>query len=163
VEHLMQDFAARFRDAFAADLAAAPPLTLRQADAIDSYGSASARDSVLDAVTDRYLEKYAAGLPHLDPASWRHYLPAFAEFTVRNLGSPTIAVGPLIDSLRPPDRIPPRLASLTEPQETLVREFLELLAFSAESTWQAEACQALEEWWVENPQYRAKAGETGAA
>ena len=160
---MTHDLAARFRDAFAGDLATAPPLTLRQADAIDSYGSASPRDCALDAVSDGYLEKYASGLPHLDPASWRHYLPAFADFALRHLGSPTVAVGSLIDSLRPPDRIPARLASLTDTQEALVRDLLELLAFSADSTWQAEACQALEEWWIDDPLYRAKAGKTGAA
>ena len=160
---MTQDLAARFRDAFAADLAAAPLLTLRQADAIDSYGAASSRDEALDAVTDSYLAQYAAGIPHLDSVSWRHYLPALADFAQRHLGSPTVVVGTFIASLRPPDREPPRLGSLTKAQEALVRELLETLAFSPESIWQAEACQALEEWWIENPQYRAKAGHSGAA
>src|SRR5579862_1234520 len=157
---MTQELVARFREAFAADLAAAPVLTLRQADAIDSYGTASSRDEALDAVTDSYLAQHAAGIFHLDPASWRHYLPALVDFTQRHLGTPTLVVGTLIASLRPPDRASPRIGSLTEAQEALVRELMEILAYSPESTWQKEACQALEEWWIENPRYRTKAGRS---
>jgi hypothetical protein len=57
-------------------------------------------------------------------------------------------------SLRPPDREPPRLASLSPAQERVVRQLLEALAFAEDSVWQADACQALEEWWIENPLYR---------
>ena len=160
---MAHDFAPRFREAFAADLAAAPQLTLRQGDAIDSYHSAPALDHVADSVTDAYLEQYCCGLPHLDPASWRHYLPALAAFAQRHVGTSSNVVGSLISSLRPPDRDPPRLASLAPAQEALVREFLEMLAFSPQSVWQAEACQALEEWWTEDALYRAKAGRGSAA
>ena len=159
---MAHDFGARFREAFAADLAAAPQITLRHGDAIDSYASAPTPNQAADAVTDAYLEQFCWGLPHLDPASWRHYLPALADFAQRHIGSNSNVVGSLIDSLRPPDRAPPRLASLTAAQETLVRELLEMLAFSPESAWQAQACQALEEWWIENAQYRPKAGRSGA-
>jgi hypothetical protein len=160
---MAHDFGASFREAFAADLAMAPQMTLRQGDDIDSYGSAPALNQVADAVTDAYLEQYCWGLPHLDPASWRHYLPALADFAQRHVGTNSNVVGSLIGSLRPPDRDPPRLASLAAAQEVLVREFLEMLAFSPESAWQAEACQALEEWWIENAVYRAKARRGGAA
>jgi hypothetical protein len=57
-------------------------------------------------------------------------------------------------SLRPPDREPPRLASLSPAQERVVRQLLEVLAFAEDSVWQENACQALEEWWIENPLYR---------
>ena len=157
------DFGARFREAFAADLAAAPQMTLRQADAVDSYGCEPAPDRALDTVTDSYLEHYCWGLPHLDAASWRHYLPALADFAQRHAASNSNVVASLIASLRPPDRDPPRLASLTAVQEASVRELLEMLAFSPASAWHGEACQALEEWWIENALYRAKAGRGGAA
>lgn len=158
---MTQDLEPRFREAFAADLTTAPLLTLRQADAIGSYGTASSRDEVLDAVTDSYLEKYAAGLLHLDSASWRHYLPAIADFAQRHLGSPTVVVGTFLDSLGAPESDLPRLGSLSDAQAALARELLEMLAFSPESTWQTEACEALAEWWIENPQSRAKAGQGG--
>jgi hypothetical protein len=158
----VQDLGARFRDAFAADLATAPPMTLRQGDAIDSYVLPPQPDDASDAPTDAYLERYCHGLPHLDPNSWRHYLPALADYAQRHLKQGTIVIDSLIASLRPPDREPPRLGSLTVTQEGVVRGLLELLAFSPESMWQAQACQALEEWWIEDPQYRPKAGPHGA-
>ena len=158
---MAQDLGARFRDAFAADLAAMPSMTLRQGDAIDSYAKPPARDET-DAVTDEYLEKYCWGLNYLDPSSWRHYLPALADFAQRRLSSNSNVIDTLISSLRPPDRDPPRLSSLVPHQEVAVRELLELLAFSAESAWQEPACQALEEWWVEDALYRAKAGGANA-
>jgi hypothetical protein len=94
------------------------------------------------------------GIPHLDPASWRHYLPALGALALDSLLSGSSAVSGLIQSLRPPDRDPPRLASLDKVQEAVIRELLEALAFSSESIWQAQACQALEEWWIENSLYR---------
>jgi len=45
-------------------------------------------------------------------------------------------------------------ASLSAEQEGLIREMLEVLAFSSDSAYQAAACQVLEEWWIENPLYR---------
>src|SRR5262249_26519820 len=153
---MMDDLRSRLREAFAADQAAVPSMTLRQADAIDSYAEPPPRDDS-DALTDNYLERYCWGLNHLDPASWRHYLFAFADLAQRRLGTGSNAVDALINSLRPPDRDPPRLASLTPAQEAAIRELLELLAFSAGSAWQAQACQALEEWWVEDALYRPKA------
>jgi hypothetical protein len=158
---MAHDLRARFRDAFAADQAAVAPMTLREGDAIDSYAAPPSRDET-DAVTDDYLEKYCWGLPHLDPDSWRHYLPALADLAQRRLSSNSDAIGAMINSLRPPDREPPRLTSLTPLQEAAVRELLELLAFSPDSAYQAEACQALEEWWIEDALYRAKAGHGGA-
>ena len=58
---MARDFGTRFREAFAADLAAAPQMTLRHGDAIDSYASAPAPRAA-DAVTDAYLEQYCWGL-----------------------------------------------------------------------------------------------------
>src|SRR5215467_14457960 len=159
---MTHDLGARFRDAFASDQAAVPSMTLRQGDAIDSYAEPPLRDET-DVVTDGYLQKYCWGLNHLDASSWRHYLPALADLAERRIGDNCNAIDALINSLRPPDRDPPRLASLTPSQEVAVRELLELLAFSEESVWQAQACQALEEWWVEDALYRAKAGRGGAA
>jgi len=160
---MAHDLMARFREVFAADLALVPPMTLRQGDAIDSYGAAPPRDETGAPVTDTYLEHYCCGLAHLDAASWRHYLQPLADLAQRHVGSNSNAVGALIASLRPPDRDPPKLASLTAAQEATIRQLLELLAFSPNSAWQTEACQALEEWWIEGALYRAKAGGVGAA
>jgi hypothetical protein len=67
-----------------------------------------------------------------------------------------MVVDALLSSLRPPDRTPPRLASLTEEQEVVLREFLESLAFAGESNpYQDLAMQVLEEWWLPNALYRS--------
>jgi hypothetical protein len=150
---------ARLAKAFEVDVSTIPLMTLRQADAVDSYAEPPAYDQTLDAVSDLYVERYGHGVPHLDAASWRHYLPILGDYALRHLNSGHIAVGTLIDSLRPPDRDPPRLASLTSAQEELVRELLEQLAFSPDSSWQSEACQALEEWWIDKPLYRPTTGK----
>jgi hypothetical protein len=136
-------------------------MTLRQGDAIDSGKTPPPRDAS-DVVSNDYLEKYCWGMAYLDPVSWRHYLPAFAELAQRCFNSRSNAIDHLINSLRPPDRDPPRLASLTPLQEAVIRELLEFLAFSAESAWQDQAIQTLEEWWVEDAHYRAKAGRDSA-
>jgi Family of unknown function (DUF6714) len=66
-----------------------------------------------------------------------------------------MVVDALLSALRPSDRVPPRLASLTEAQEAVVREFLELLAFGDEpSPYRDLALQVLEEWWLPNALYR---------
>jgi hypothetical protein len=56
------------------------------------------------------------------------------------------------------DRDPPRLESLDSVQEAAMRELLEVLAYSSASLWQAEACQALEEWWIDGALYRPRSG-----
>jgi hypothetical protein len=131
-----EDLGERARAAFEADVAAAPRMTLRGGAAVDSYDEPSGFDPRLDQTTDAYLEAYAYwALPHLDPISWRHYLP----------------------SLRPPDRDPPRLASLSAEQERVVVAVLDVLAFDARSVHRDFAMQVLEEYWVPGALYRNRA------
>jgi hypothetical protein len=60
-----------------------------------------------------------------------------------------MVVESLVASLRPPDRYPPRLASLTAPQEAAVVAFLETVALGGGHPQFADgAQQALEEWWL---------------
>jgi hypothetical protein len=149
-----QELVAAFAAAFKSEAAAVPTITLRSGDSIDAYGRTSAYDPSLDIVSDAYLEHFAVGLNYLDAASWRHYLPAFGTYALAHKHEGSNAVDALIASLRPPDRDPPRLGSLSPEQEGVVRQLLEMLAFAEDSVWQKEACQALEEWWIENPLYR---------
>lgn len=144
----------RLRAAFASEVASPPAVTLRAGDAIDSGSAPTPFDPFKDRVIDEYIARYASGLHYLNASSWRHYLPAVAEYAIRHRSTNSTAVGAFINSLRPPDREPPRLASLGPAQEAAIREALEVLAFTPESLWQDEACQALEEWWVKPAQYR---------
>lgn len=151
-------------EAFRDDLAAAPPMTLRDGEAADRYASVIPHDAAVDEPTDAYLEAYARwGLNHVDAASWRHYLPRLIRYALRHIGDAhAAAVEATVASLRPPDRDPPRLGSLSPAQEAVVAEFLEALAFDAASVWQEDALLALEEYWIPNALYRPPPGAGSA-
>lgn len=69
----------------------------------------------------------------------------------------------LVRTLRPPDRYPPRLSTLDAEQEDVVRSFLEQVALGdGLSHAQADAQQALEEWWLPNPRSRPTSQEIAA-
>ena len=145
-------------DAFKADLEVVPPITLRGGDAIDGYDEPPAYDAAIDEPTDHYLETFAfSALNFLDAASWRHYLPRLIDYALRHIASNapgTMAVDGLLWSLRPPDRDPPRLASLTPQQEEVVVAALDQLAFSDDSVYRRDAMQVMEEWWIPGALYR---------
>lgn len=147
----------RASEVFQVDYLAVPQMTLRGGEAEDSYNVAPPRDAVLDELTDAYLEAYTFwGLAYLDPAAWRHYLPHLIDYTFRHMDDPKMVVEGLLHNLRPPDREPPRLASLTAEQEAVVVEFLEEVAFSDDSANRDFAIQVLEEWWIPNALYRKR-------
>lgn len=155
------EIARRAFDVFRADLAAVPSTTLRSADAIDSYETPVPYDAVLDEPTDAYLERYTFwGQIFLDAASWRHYLPRWIDYAVRHANDrTTMVVDGLLASLRPPDREPPRLASLTTEQEAVVVAFLHHAASGTDAVYDAAlAQQVLEEWWMPNAWYRPAPG-----
>ncbi|MGH7493988.1 MAG: DUF6714 family protein [bacterium] len=150
----------RTLELFHADIEIVPPMTLRGGDAVDRYTNPPRYDPVVDGPTDGYLEQYAAsGLAHLDAASWRHYLPRLIDYALRHLQSEppgTMAIDALLWSLRPPDREPPRLGSLSMEQEAVIAAFLETLAFGEGSAYQDFAMQILEEYWIPNALYRER-------
>lgn len=147
----------RASEVFSADALAAPRMTLRGGYAEDSYDIAPPPDPILDEATDTYLETYTFwGLGYLDPASWRHYLPSLIDYTFRHMDDPKMAVEGLLHNLRPPDREPPRLASLTAEQEAVIVAFLEQVAFSEDSANRDFAIQVLEEWWISDALYRKR-------
>jgi hypothetical protein len=119
---------------------------------------------VEDEPTDAYLEGFAFwGLPYLDARSWRHYLPRLIEYAFRRPEDPAMVIEALVRSLRPPDRYPPRLATLSHDQEDVVRTFLEQAALGeAIPHLQTEAQQALEEWWLPDARCRPTAEVIGA-
>ncbi len=152
---MRSEISRRAIEAFRADTMAAPRMTLRGGYAEDSYDIAPPPDPVLDELTDTYLETFTFwGLGYLDPASWRHYLPHLIDYTFRHMDDPKMAVEGLLHNLRPPDREPPRLASLTAEQEAVIIAFLEQVAFSEDSANTDFAIQALEEWWIPDALYR---------
>jgi hypothetical protein len=154
---LRSEISRRASEAFRADALAAPRMTLRGGYAEDSYDVAPPPDPILDELTDTYLEAYTFwGLAYLDPASWRHYLPHLIDYAFRHMDDPKMAVEGLLHNLRPPDREPPRLASLTAEQEAVIVAFMEDVAFSEDSANRDFAIQVLEEWWLPDALYRQR-------
>jgi hypothetical protein len=159
-----EEIARRAAAAFRADAEREPRTTLRGGNSLDGYEQPPAYDPVLDEPTDGYVETYASyGVVYLDPDSWRHYLPLLMDHALRNYdvrGQPGagLAIGALLGSLRPPDRDPPRLATLTTAQERVIVALLDVLAFEEDSDWQDEAMELLEDYWAPaEVEQRAKA------
>jgi hypothetical protein len=155
---MREDIVRQAVELFRLDAEAVPPLTLRGGSAVDTYHVPPAFDPDVDRATDAYLEEYAyLGLTYLDPASWRHYLPCLMDYAIRHIGEPgSLVTDGLLSSLRPPDREPPRLGSISAEQEAVVVEFLDLLAFDERSGYQDFAMQVLDEYWVPNALYRPR-------
>lgn len=141
---------------FAIEAAAKPSVTLRAGNALDDYNEPAPFDPTADELSEGYFEKYSWGIGYLDSASWRHYLPHLIEYSIRHINQGGLVVDSFLNSLRPPDREPPRLASLNSEQESVVTEFLEVLAFEEQSAHKELACQALEEWWLPGALYRGQ-------
>ena len=140
--------------AFAIEAAAKPSVTLRGGNALDDYNDPAPFDPTLDEGSESYFEEYPWGIGYLDPVSWRHYLPYLIEYSIKHINQGGLVVDSFLNSLRPPDREPPRLASLNSEQETVVAAFLEALAFDEQSAHKELACQVLEEWWLPGALYR---------
>ena len=151
-------------EAFRREVEVPPPLTLRGGNAVDGYDLPTPFDSAVDEPTDTYLEGFAYwGLGYLDARSWRHYLPRLIDYAIRRPDDPAMVTEALVRSLRPPDRYPPRLATLTATRKSVVRSFLELAALGdAMPHVQTDAQQALDEWWLPNARSRPTADETAA-
>ena len=150
--------------AFRADANARPPLSLRGGNAVDDYDEAQPFDAALDEPTDAYIEAYTFwGLGYLDARSWRHYLPRLFDYALRRPDDPAMVAEALIRSLRPPDRYPPRLGTLTTEQEAAVVAFLEMLALDdGFDHLRDDARQALEEWWLPGARHRLRPEDVAA-
>ena len=143
-------------EVFEDDVMTPPPMTLRGANGVDSYEQPAPFDPAADEPTDAYLEGFAFwGLTYLDARSWRHYLPRLIDYAFRRPDDPAMVTEALVRSMRPPDRYPPRLATLNAGQESVVRSFLEQVALGdGFKHVQDDAQQALEEWWLPNARSR---------
>ena len=160
VEHVR-----RARDAFRVEQAEPPALSLRGANAVDGYDHPEPFDSALDEPTDDYLERFTFwAMPYLDARSWRHYLPRLIEYAFAHPDDPAMVVEATVRSLRPPDRTPARLTTLSPEQEAVVVHFLERVALSDdEDGARDDARSALEEWWLPGAPLRAAAVARSAA
>ena len=118
----------RAQQAFGDDVASPPALTLRGANAVDGYDEPDPYHEAADAPTDEYLERFAFwAMPYLDARSWRHYLPRLIEYALAHPRDPHMVTEALVRSLSPPDRVSPRLATLTPEQTTVIVDLLKLI------------------------------------
>jgi hypothetical protein len=134
--------------AFSAEGTAFPTMTLRGGDALDVDKPVPPFDVLVDAVSDETLEAHPWGSGYLDATSWRHYLPFMMEYALRYISERSDVTDALLTSFRPPDREPPRLGSLSKPQETAVLRFLDVMAYSEASASMDLAALVLSEWWT---------------
>jgi len=154
------DIIAAIEEAFASVSRGA--VTLHEAEVLDVYGTdaerrdARAQDPEQDwrDVPDPSIEACSDALPHLDPVSWRFYLPAFMRLGLRRLMDPrgfTIdrAIYALDLGQDPSlfDYNLDRFRTLDSAQALVVRRFLELAARSELYCDDLVARQALERHW----------------
>lgn len=136
-------------------LSSIPPMSLRGGNSRDEYREPPPFDPELDRPTPEYLERYFWGIAHLDAESWRYYLPILIKHALQNIGDArSMAVDAFLASLRPPDREPPRLESLSVEQKSEVVAMLYKLAFEDGSAWKSPAIMALEEYWAHGALYQ---------
>jgi len=134
--------------AFSAEGSAFPPMTLRGGDALDRNHPAPPFDVLVDAISDEYLEAHPWGSGYLDADSWRHYLQFMMAYALGRITEASEVTDALLTSLRPPDRSPPRLGTLSKAQETAVLRFLDVMAYSQSSASMDLAAMVLSEWWT---------------
>ncbi len=144
----------RIRQAFARDAEGLPSMSLRGGNAVDSFEAIPEFDDAIDIPSDIYLERYAWGIDHLNPESYRYYLPYFMDYALRHGQRGSILIDCILQSLRPPDRVPARFATLSSEQEEAVCAFLEHMTLQDGPIWQSRARQVLEEYWAPEALYR---------
>jgi hypothetical protein len=138
------------------EIADSPPVSLRAGNAADNYEIQPTYSHTEDRLSDAYLEMHYWGIAHLDAMSFRHYIPALIDYGLRHLEQGSNVVDTFLFNLRPPDRDPPRLGSLSPAQETVIVKFLDAMAFIATSMFKEDAMLALEEWWAPGALYRRR-------
>lgn len=136
-------------------------ITLHEAERIDSYGTSGERtrarrvdtEASWTEIPDEHIEECANALPHLDPASWRYYLPRFMEWALQQLASGrrasvdhvlyTLVLG---DDRALNDHARRRYAALTPEQSAAVCAFLAYAAKHERCDAEA-AATALTKYW----------------
>ena len=136
-------------------------VTLHEAEVIDNYGTAVERleaqrhdpqDDWRD-VPDSSIKECPNALHHLDPASWRFYLPAFMCFALRRIERRHSLIDRVIYSLalgddrRLNDYARTRFETLDRHQALAVHDFLELASKNDAHSDAPMAMQALEKYW----------------
>jgi len=137
-------------------------ITLHEAEVIDSYGTAKERAAARrrdteerwEEIPDKQIEECSNALSHLDPQSWRYYLPRYMEWTlVHHTTSRSITVDHTIYALllggdaSINDYLRARYRQLTPEQSRAVSRFLQIMARADEHADAGAAGEALQKYW----------------
>jgi hypothetical protein len=137
-------------------------ITLREAETIDGYGTvaerararAADREGEWHEVPDQTIDACPNALSHLDPESWRFYLPACMRFVLRTVHQRRrFPMDRLIYALSYTNdgtldaALRARFRLLTAAQAEVVRRFLELAAAHDDLCDAVVARQALDQYW----------------
>jgi hypothetical protein len=134
-------------------------ISMREAEVIDNYGSDEERtlaresdpDTPWEEIPDDLISESPWGMPHLDPKSWRYYIPAYMIWSLRHEDDAChIIHGFMIYTftiLSPECRSYDleRFRTLSPPQVVAVRRFLRHRTCGVFDVDQAQ--RALAEYW----------------
>ena len=140
-------------------------ITLHEAAVIDDLGSDVERMRARDLDTDRdwvevpdaHVEECAYALHHLDPESWRYYIPRFMEWSLRNFRTNESFLSDSIIYQFNPSSSDAALAKhamdryrcLTTEQSRAVSRFLRYMAQNGEQVDDVVANEALRKYWAQ--------------
>lgn len=136
-------------------------ITIHEAEVIDSYGGATEREAAREldtedtweGVPNEVIPECQDALRHLDPESWRFYLPAYMTWAVKHfrhnqsiVSDFTIYACALSDDDEVRARQLERFKALSEEQAGAVCRFLRFMAANGDFADDVVAEQALEQY-----------------
>lgn len=138
-------------------------ITIHEAEVIDSRGDDDQRrlarkqdsESDWECVPDQDIEECCWALPHLDPESWRYYIPAYMIWTLTNFRSSDSVVSDFTIYTFEPYLADPQMRAhatdrfglLNEPQSRAVCQFLRHMAADEDNADAVVATRVVDEFW----------------
>ncbi len=137
-------------------------ITLNEAEVIDNYGSAAeraaarARDTEArwQEVPDAHVANAAAALCHVDPVSWRYYVPRYMVWSLQNFrtsvsmsSDATIYTFDLVDEANLAVHARTRFAQLDAAQSAAVARYLRYMSGNDDFADARVAAEALRKHW----------------
>jgi hypothetical protein len=138
-------------------------ITLHEAEVIDDYGTDEERAAARELDTERgweeipdaYVEECPSALYHVDPESWRYYVPRYMEWSIRHFrSSDSFLVDSTIYGFNPStdatllEHEMERYRTLTAEQAQAVCRFLRYMARHADHADADAADDALRKYWA---------------
>lgn len=138
-------------------------ITLHEAEVIDEYGSAEERrdarkldtDQEWEEIPDEHIEECTTALCHVDPESWRYYIPRYMEWSLSHFRTNDSFVSDSTIYTFDPSSTNPALTEysmaryrqLTPEQSRAVCRFLRYMAQNGDHADDVIAEEALRKYW----------------